>query len=82
MILTAIQRFQLRKERNLLLYTPGTGILDVGNAVRTKPDNAHYKAILAIKFKNLKTLIQAFRILKTRKVKTGRSVVSAHDHKE
>jgi hypothetical protein len=47
-----------RKERNLLLYTPGTGIVDVGNAVRTyikgalKPDNPHYKAILAIKFKN------------------------------
>jgi hypothetical protein len=46
-----------RKERNLLLYTPRTGIVDVGNAVRTyikgalKPENPHYKAILAIKFK-------------------------------
>jgi hypothetical protein len=46
-----------RKERNLLLYTPGTGIVDVGNAVRThikgtlKKDNPHYKAILAIEFK-------------------------------
>ncbi len=47
-----------RLERNKLLYTPGTGIVDVGNDVRIhirgilKPDNPHYKAILAIKFKS------------------------------
>lgn len=46
-----------RKERNRLLYTPRTGIVAVGQAVRTHirgtltPEDPYYKAILAIEFR-------------------------------
>ncbi|MGB4776683.1 MAG: hypothetical protein WBP45_16005 [Daejeonella sp.] len=48
-----------RKERDLLLYTPGTGMVAVGKAVKIyvrgilKPEDPHYKAIMAIEFKNI-----------------------------